>query len=288
VTPATTRRAPNVAATLAAMSPATPPRTHWVEYAIEATLLGLFMISACLFTVLLEHPGSPVRQALPNDFGRRLLTGLAMGTTAVALIYSGWGQRSGAHFNPAATFTFYRLGKVAPKDALGYVVAQFAGGAIGVMLAGAMLGGLVAHERVRYAVTLPGAYGTSLPWAGRGVAWLAEFAISFGLMSTILRVSNSRLSRYTGLFAGALVATFIAFEAPISGMSMNPARTLASALGAHNWTALWVYFTAPPLGMLAAAEVYLRTRGRDRIFCAKLHHDNRKPCLFCEYQGREA
>jgi aquaporin Z len=90
------------------------------------------------------------------------------------------------------------------------------------------------------------------------------------------------------LFAGALVATYIAFEAPISGMSMNPARTLASALGAHNWTALWVYFTAPPLGMLAAAEVYLRILGRHRIFCAKLHHDNQKPCLFCEYQGREA
>jgi aquaporin Z len=288
VIPAAPHQAPSAARAPAPMRPATPARSHWPEYAIEAALLGLFMISACLFTVLLEHPGSPVRQAIPSDFGRRLLIGLAMGTTAVVLIYSGWGQRSGAHFNPAATLTFYRLGKVAPRDALGYVVAQFVGGAAGVMVSGAALGGLIAHERVRYAVTLPGAYAASLPWAGRGVAWVAEFAISFGLMSAILRVSNSRLSRYTGLFAGALVATYIALEAPISGMSMNPARTLASALGAHDWTALWVYFTAPPVGMLAAAEVYLRTRGRHAIFCAKLHHDNPKPCLFCEYQGRQS
>ena len=288
MTPAATHQAStSPAGAPARVKAAKSARSHWPEYAIEATLLGLFMVSACGFTVLLEHPASPVRQAITSDFGRRLLIGLAMGTTAITLIYSGWGQRSGAHFNPAATLTFYRLGKVARKDALGYVVAQFIGGAIGVMLSGAVLGGLIAHERVRYAVTLPGAYGATLPWAGRGVAWLAEFAISFGLMSTILRVSNSRLSRYTGLFAGALVATYITFEAPISGMSMNPARTLASALGAHNWTALWVYFTAPPLGMLAAAEVYLRILGRHRIFCAKLHHDNQKPCLFCEYQGRE-
>ena len=285
---ATRSAAANPTGAPAPVGSATGVRTHWPEYAIEATLLGLFMVSACFFTVLLEHPVSPVSQAIPSDVTRRLLIGLAMGGTAIALIYSGWGQRSGAHFNPAVTLAFYRLGKVAPRDALGYIVAQFLGGALGVMLSGAVLGRLLAHERVRYVVTLPGAYAANLGWAGPGVAWAAEFAISFLLMSIILRVSNSPLSRYTGLVAGALVATYITFEAPISGMSMNPARTLASALGAHDWTALWVYFTAPPLGMLAAAEAYLRTRGRHRIFCAKLHHDNDKPCLFCEFQQRKA
>jgi len=249
------------------------------EYAIEAALLGLFMISACGVTVLLEHPGSPLYQAIPSAFVRRLLIGLAMGVTAIALIYSPWGQRSGAHFNPAATLAFFRLGKVAPRDATAYVLAQFVGGALGVMLSGAALGPLLAHEQVRYAVTIPGAYGV-------GAAWTAELAITFLLMSVILLASNSRFSRYTGLFAGALVAAYITFEGPISGMSMNPARTLASALGAHDWTALWVYFTAPPLGMLAAAEVYVRMRGRQAVFCAKLHHGGSRPCIFCEY-GRE-
>ena len=155
-------------AVTAVRSNAAATRSHWLEYAIEAALLGLFMVSACGFTVLLEHPASPVYRAIPSDFVRRSLTGLAMGGTAITLIYSGWGQRSGAHFNPAATLTFFRLGKVAPQDALGYVVAQFVGGVLGVMLSRAVLGELLAHQRVRYAVTLPGVYGAN--WVGLDLA----------------------------------------------------------------------------------------------------------------------
>jgi hypothetical protein len=71
-------------------------------------------------------------------------------------------------------------------------------------------------------------------------------AITFILMTVILHVSNNvRLHKFTGICAGALVAAYITIEAPISGMSMNPARTLASALPAQHWTALWIYFTAP-------------------------------------------
>jgi aquaporin Z len=64
-------------------------------------------------------------------------------------------------------------------------------------------------------------------------------------------------------------------------MSMNPARTFASALPAHHWTALWLYFTAPLLGMFLAAEVYLWARGAKGVACAKLHHENPKRCIFC-------
>ncbi len=252
---------------------------HWREYAIEAALLGLFMASACGFTTLLEHPASPVVLALPDPFLRRFLIGCAMGSTAIALIYSRWGMRSGAHMNPATTLTFTRLGKVAPRDALAYVAAQFVGGALGVALSGMVLGPLLAHERVRWAVTVPGPHGPLAAFAG-------EVAITFLLMTVILRVSNhARFAALTGLCAGALVAAYITFEAPLSGMSMNPARTLASALAAHEWTGLWVYFTAPLVGMLLAAEVYVRTRGPGAVFCAKLHHQNSEPCIFCEYRG---
>jgi len=104
------------------------------------------------------------------------------------------------------------------------------------------------------------------------------------MMTMVLLVSNSRRARLTGLFAGLLVATCISVEAPLSGMSMNPARTLGSAVHAAQWTALWVYFTAPPLGMLAAAEVYVRLPGAREVWCAKLHHDNDKRCIFrCGY-----
>src|SRR5262245_11232212 len=96
-------------------------RAHWPEYLVEAAGLGLFMISAGAFGTLLGHPGSPVVQAVPGDTARRVLVGLAMGLTAVCLIRSPWGQRSGAHFNPATTLTFWRLGKVAPADAAFYM-----------------------------------------------------------------------------------------------------------------------------------------------------------------------
>jgi aquaporin Z len=203
-----------------------------------------------------------------------VLMGLAMGATAVAIIHSPMGQRSGAHFNPAVTLTFYRLGKLHRRDAAGYVAAQFAGGVLGVIVAALTLRGVIAHPSVNYAVTVPGPQGAA-------VAFAAEVLISFLLMSVILRVSNhARLARFTPFFSAALVATYITFVAPLSGMSMNPARTFASALPAGVWTAIWIYFTAPLIGMLVAAELYARTRGAGRVYCAKLHHDNSRRCIF--------
>lgn len=237
------------------------------------------MLSASAFCVLLEHPASPVRQAIANGFSRRVLMGLAMGFTAVALIYSPWGQRSGAHYNPAVTLTFFRLGKVARRDLVGYVIAQFVGGALGMIVATAVFGSYLSHSSVHFVATLPGMYGT-------GVAFVAEVVITAVLMSVVLIVSNrSALARYTGIFAATCVALFITFEAPFSGMSLNPARSFASALAAHDWTALWIYFVAPPMGMLGAAAVYSwRAEGR-KVRCAKLHHTARHRCIFCEYQA---
>ncbi len=201
-----------------------------------------------------------------------------MGLTAIGIIYSPWGKQSGAHINPSVTLTFFRLGKIQPWDAFFYIVAQFLGGVAGILLAAAILRPWVADPHVNYVATVPGPDGP-------GLAFLAEMIISFGLMTTILIVSNAdRLARYTGLFAGALVAAYIALEAPISGMSMNPARTFGSALPGQVWTALWIYFTAPPLGMLLAAEAYRRVRGAHAVLCAKLHHHNDKRCIFrCGY-----
>jgi aquaporin Z len=248
---------------------------HWPEYVIEGTCLGLFMISAFTFGAILEHPASPVHQALPNPLLRRFLMGLAMGVTAISIIYSPWGKQSGAHINPATTLTFFRLGKVAKWDALFYIISQFIGGLAGALLASAMLANWAAHPSVHYVATVPGSMGV-------GPAFLAEIIITFILMMVILHVSNNvRIHKFTGVCAGLLVATYITLEAPLSGMSMNPARTFASAVPAWDWTGLWIYFTAPLVGMLTAAEVYLRTKGSRRVGCAKLHHENRQRCIFC-------
>ena len=251
---------------------------HWPEYLIEAAGLGLFMISACSFGTLLGHPSSPFVRSLPDPLARRALMGIAMGLTAVCLIYSPWGRRSGAHFNPATTLTFWRLGKLEPVDATLYVLAQALGALAGMLVATRALGAWLAHPGVHYVATLPGPIGP----AG---AFAAECVITFILMTVVLRASNDpRLAGLTGLFASALVAAYITLEAPISGMSMNPARSLASTVPAHTWRVLWIYVLAPPLGMLLAAEVYVRRRGLTAVFCAKLQHDHAQPCIFrCRY-----
>jgi aquaporin Z len=249
-------------------------RDHLPEYLLEGLGLGLFMVAAATFAVLLEASGSPARALVADPFARRALMGIAMGLTAFALICSPIGQRSGAHLNPATTLTFMRLGKVAPRDAVGYVAGQFLGGTIGLGAAALLFGPVLGSPEVRFVATVPG------PW-GVGAAFAAELAISFVLMSVVLRVSQSRRwNRFTGACAGTLVATWITFEAPVSGMSMNPARTFASALLAQDFTAFWLYCAAPSLGMLLAAEVFVRQRGLAAVLCAKLHHQNAHRCIF--------
>src|SRR6185369_872785 len=159
---------------------------HWPEYLMEAAALGTFLVSACVFVVLFEHPSSPVHQSFETaSMLRRALIGLAMGLTAIGIIYSPWGQRSGAHMNPAVTLTFLSLGKIAPWDALFYVTFQFLGAITGVLVANLVIGPALQDATVNYAVTVPGQDG---PW----IAFIAEFVISMLMMSTVLWVSNSR------------------------------------------------------------------------------------------------
>jgi aquaporin Z len=260
--------------------PSSIVREHWPEYLMEAAGLGLFMLSAAVVTSLIEYPDSPLYHLLPDPVVRRVLIGIVMGLTAIGIIYSPWGKRSGAHLNPAVTMTFFRLGKIQGLDAAFYVLAQFVGGLIGLLVAAMVIGMAIEHPTVNYVVTVPGLDGT---W----IAFIAEACISFGLMLVVLIVSNqAKLNAWTGVFAGMLVAIYIAAEAPLSGMSMNPARSFASALPAHLWTDFWVYLTAPLLGMLLAAECYVRVSGAHRILCAKLHHHNDARCIFrCNFMA---
>ena len=254
-------------------------QAHWPEYLMEAALLGAFMVSACTFGILLGLPTSPLRQAIPSDFVRGLLGGMAMGSTAIAIFFSPWGKQSGAHINPSVTLTFFRLGKIKFWDAVFYIGAQFAGATIGVYLVAQVLRPQLEHPSVHFVATTPGKRGAV-------IAFVAELIISTGMMSAVLYFSNHhRFSRYTPLVAGALVATYITLEAPFSGMSMNPARSFGSALPSGIWDHFWIYLTAPVLGMLIASEIYLWRKGRAAVKCCKLHHDNIKRCIFCGANG---
>lgn len=256
-------------------------REHWPEYLAESWGLALFMLSASAFGVLLFHPGSPVVSLVPSLLARRALMGLAMGATALLNIHSSWGRRSGCHLNPAVTLTFLQLGKVHPGDAYWYVAAQFAGGILGALGSALVLQAWIGHPEVNYVVTVPG-------MAGAGAAFVAELVLSVTLMYLVLSFSSRPgAARFTGLAVASLIGLAITFESPVSGMSLNPARTVGSALPSGVWDGLWIYLVAPPLGMLMGAAAFVRVHGR-KAFCAKLDHAQRVRCIFCGHAGLKA
>ena len=242
-------------------------KKHWPEYLMESVELGFLSFMACAASALFRHHASPVAHFFEGDnFLQRLAVGLTMGITIVVIAYSPLGKRSGAQINPAVTLTFFRLGKIRAADTFFYILFQFAGGIAGVAFAGLTLGSLVSAPEVSFAATKPGSSGIA-------IAFFAELLISAIIMGTVLYFADhKKIMHKTGLYVGMLYALYITLEQPISGTSMNPARTLGSAIMTGNWSGTWIYFTAPLIGMLLASEVFLWTKGKDAIHCAKLYH----------------
>lgn len=253
-------------------------RRHWPDYLKETAGLMIFMIGAGAFTTLFEYPGSPVRMAMPSDLARRAALGGVMGLVTAGIIYSPWGQRSGAHINPAVTWSFYRLGKIDRWDAVFYTAFQFLGGLLAPALLLWALGEPFAHEKVKYATTQPGPEGSA-------TAFVAEFVISLILMLVLLLATNSeRWEKAAGAFAAALVAIYIATESPLSGMSLNPARSFGSALTAGQWSGIWLYFVAPVAAMLLASEAYLWARRSNLVGRPAEPNGRSRRCLICDFK----
>lgn len=233
-------------------------KRHGREYLMEAAGLAGFVLGAGLLTIFLEHPDFPVMQSLfggeANAIWRRVPLGLMMGAY-IALVIRLFGEKSGAHVNPATTWTFFRLGKTSFSNAVFYTLAQFAGAIAAAQLLKAALGEWFAHPLINFGVTKP------MPPHDSMSGFVAEFIISFVLMFAILIVTSlSSLEKYVAPASGVLIALYLIFELPYSGMSMNPARSFAASLAANEWEHLWIYFVAPPLAMLLAAEIYVRIK----------------------------
>jgi aquaporin Z len=226
-------------------------KKNWKHYLQEALGLAIFMVSACFFGALMESKTSPWHQALPNNFVRMVIMGVFMGATALFIFYAPCTSPSGSHINPAVTLTFWRLGKMCPFDAFFFILFQFAGGTSAVLVMQWIMGDALVGPPVNSVVTVPGK-------AGVWIAFLTEFIIAFITMSMVLFTSaHQRLRKYTRIVAGCLVCCWVIMAAPFSGFGMNPARSFASALPAHNWTAFWIYLFVPVISMLLAAEVFL-------------------------------
>lgn len=172
--------------------------------------------------------------------------GLVFGLIITVMIYA-LGHISGAHFNPAITLGFVLVRHFPIKRLPGYWLAQCSGA---ILAAGSLrlLFGTVAH------------LGTTLPM-GSGGAWQSfglEALLTFFLMFVIMAVATDTraVGQAAALAIGSTVALEALFAGPISGASMNPARSLGPALVSWTWTAQWVYLVAPLLGALAGALVY--------------------------------
>ena len=249
------------------------PRTR--EYVAELVGTFLMLLVGLSAVTVMFAATSPLVRWVSSEEVRRLITGALFAGGATLIVYSPIGKTSGGHLNPAVTLAMLRMGKMTQRGAAGYVAAQLAGALAGAAVVRLLWGSLA--DDVRVGATTPGIGGW--PWSV-----VAEVAFTFALVGLILRfVDRPALMRFTPLAAGALVATLVFVAAPISGTSLNPARSLGPAVIAGVLDDLWIYVVAPIAGALLAVVVY-RRRSRG-VRCGKLVHDERYECRFldCQY-----
>jgi aquaporin Z len=243
-------------------------KNNWKLYLMEAFGLAIFMVSACFFSAMLFSPQSSWYHLFPSNMVRNIVMGPMMGLTALLIFYSPVTAPSGAHINPAVTVTFLMLGKISKENAAFYVLFQFTGGTVAVLIMQMLMGPILTAAPVNSAVTVPGN-------AGVMNAAIAEFFIAFIMISMVLFTSASkRLRKYTRIFAACLVCCYVIFAGPVSGFGMNPARSFASAFPSGIYTAFWIYMFIPFAGMLLAAECFTSIQSAKRKCRLRIVHKN--------------
>lgn len=215
-----------------------PPGQSWSKPELLAEGVGTFVL---VFT----GTGAVVVNAVSGGAITHLGISFIFGAVVAALIYT-LGHVSGAHFNPAVTLALWSLGKFPAHRVPGFVLAQLAGAAIASAAVLACFGN---HAKL----------GATLPLAGNwGQAFVLELLLTFILMLVICgsALDHKAPKGFAGLAIGLAVALEAAFGGPISGASMNPARSFGPALVSGIWEAHWVYWIAPIAGALLAGWVW--------------------------------
>jgi aquaporin NIP len=178
---------------------------------------------------------------------------LVFGLVIMVMVYA-TGHLSGAHINPAVTVAFTVTRHFPPRDAVIYVAAQLAGATAGALLLLAIWTGR------------PADLGATLPSVGTGSALLYETVLTAFLMFVIMAVATD--TRAVGAAAaiaiGGTVGLDALFGGPVTGASMNPARSFGPALAAGEWTSFWIYVVGPVIGAAAGAMAYQLVRGAEQ------------------------
>jgi len=167
------------------------------------------------------------------------------------------GDISGAHLNPAVTMGFWAACRMSGREVVAYITSQF----IGAILASGLLRFLFPENEL---------LGATMPAGSEMQSFVLEAVLTFFLMLTILNVSTGAKEKgiTAGIAVGAVIALAAMFAGPISGASMNPARSLAPAVVSGHFEHLWIYLVAPPLGAVAAMFACRCIREKD--CCTKL------------------
>lgn len=255
--------------------PAPQPRVggwHWVEWACEyaGTAFQLFLG----FTVvgLMEAAGAPGRELIRNGGIRLILLGVTFGTLAAVVATSPIGRRSGAHLNPAVTLGFWGRRHTSLADLAGFAVAQTAG-ALTAAAGFAAAWPAWAHN-IHVARTAP---ATWLPaWGAAGV----EAGLTCGLLLVIFAMlSSTAAARWTPVAVTGALSGLIWAGAPVTGASMNPARTIGPDIVGAGYPALWAYIVGPAAGALLAVVAFGFLGRERRTLTAKLFHDPKYPSV---------
>jgi len=198
-----------------------------------AELIGTFALVFC-------GTGAIIINDVSSGSVSHLGVGITFGLIITAMIYT-FGSLSGAHINPAITIAFSFTDRFDRKDLLGYIIAQL----VGAFLASGVLRVLfLDHQKL----------GSTLPAGSWHQSFILEAILTYFLMLVIIFVSqNEKISNFTGLAVGATVALEAIFAGPITGASMNPARSIAPALVSGYTDHLWIYILAPILGAILAS-----------------------------------
>ena len=219
------------------------PKQEWRRLFSET--LGTF------FLVLVAAGGGMMSQAFPNTISRSAAV-VAPGLMVMAIILF-MGKVSGAHLNPAVSLAFALRGDFPWWRVPGYIVVQ---------LIGATLAALFLHSVVNVSAT----YGSNYPASGysAGAAFWMEVVLTLGLVSVILGTASG--AQNIGILGAIGVGGYIALAglwgSPISGTSMNPARTFGPDLVGRDWTDYWVYVAGPLVGATIAVAFAFVLRGR--------------------------